>query len=68
MDVKDFDYFDVEAFRIRLRGLSDQDLIKYGRAARSLIETKRRIQSAEPWQTQLAMAREEWRRRYPKAS
>jgi hypothetical protein len=27
MDVKDFDYFDVEAFRVRLCGLSDKDPI-----------------------------------------
>jgi len=65
-EIKDFDYVDVDALRLRLRNMTDEDLIKCGKAARSLIENRLKRQSDEPWKTQLEMAREEWKRRHPK--
>jgi hypothetical protein len=47
-EIKDFDYVNIDELRVRLRNMTDQDLNKFGKAARSLIETKRAIGKLKP--------------------
>ena len=56
----------LENYRLRLRKMSDQELFKVGRAARSVCVCGQRHDTEDPLKTQLDEAREEWRRRYPK--
>jgi hypothetical protein len=49
--------------RGRLHNMSDEELIRFGNAARKLAEP-RVSPGPGPWQVQLQMAREEWRRRH----
>jgi len=48
----------------RLHRMSDEELIRFGKAARSLCRDPR---ARETFQHQLEEARAEWRRRYPRA-
>jgi hypothetical protein len=50
-----------EQLRQRIRKMSDADLIRWGRAARSMATMK---DAREVFKVQLAEARAEWRRRY----
>ena len=53
----------LENLRERLRLMSDEELIKFGKQVRAL--SAPRVLN-DPWPAQLRMAREEWRRRHPK--
>jgi hypothetical protein len=54
-----FEYVDVEELRERLQRMSEKELLRFGKAARSLIENRLRTQSEEPWRTQLEEAKKE---------
>jgi hypothetical protein len=54
--------------RERLRLMSDEELIRFGRSVRNLVRAKRVSATPASWPAQLEAAREEWRRRHPKAS
>jgi hypothetical protein len=51
--------------RQRLRNMSDQELIKFGKSVRLLCGGRVGIME-NPFEAQLAEARAEWRRRHPK--
>ena len=51
--------------RERLQAMSDEQLIKFGKQARSLCGL-RVSGTGDPWKPQLEEARREWRSRYPK--
>jgi hypothetical protein len=51
--------------RERLRQMSDEELIKFGKQVRGL-SVPRVMVGRDPWKAQLHAAREEWRSRYPK--
>jgi len=55
----------LQKLRERLRQMSDEELIKFGKEARKLAEP-RIIPVPDPWKAQLEEARGEWRRRHPK--
>ena len=55
---------ELEQLRARLRKMSDDDLIRFGKAARSLC---RHRDCPDTFKRQLQEARAEWRRRHPKA-
>jgi hypothetical protein len=55
---------ELEQLRARLRKMSDDDLIRFGKAARSLC---RRRDCPDTFKRQLQEASVEWRRRHPKA-
>jgi len=55
---------ELEELRARLRKMSDDDLIRFGKAARSLC---RHRDCPDTFKRQLQEARAEWRRRHPKA-
>jgi hypothetical protein len=58
----------VEQICERLRKMSDLELRKYGQAARDLADPKKNLGTPNPaFAVQLREAREEWRRRHPKA-
>lgn len=57
------DTFDVEEFRTRLRKWSDEELIRYGKACRSMCG--RRDPRPDSF-IQLEECKAEWRRRHPK--
>jgi hypothetical protein len=52
--------------RERLRAMSDEELIQFGRSVRNLVRAKRVSATPDSWPAQLEAAREEWRRRHPK--
>jgi hypothetical protein len=52
--------------RERLRLMSDEELIRFGRSVRNLVRAKRVSATPNSWPAQLEAAREEWRRRHPK--
>lgn len=56
----------LQKLRERLRKLSDDELIKFGRDVKKL-SGPRVSCIPDPWQAQLEEARAEWRRRRPKA-
>lgn len=62
--------FDVDALRTRLRKMSDEDLRKFGKAARYMVSpTANMGKSPLPdFVLQFEEARAEWRRRHPKES
>jgi hypothetical protein len=49
----------------RLRKMSDEELIKFGKMVRGL-STPRVGVTPHPWKVQLQLARAEWRRRHPR--
>jgi hypothetical protein len=55
---------ELEQLRARLRKMSDDELMRFGKAARSLCRDPR---CPDTFKRQLAEARAEWRRRHPKA-
>ena len=63
--------FESEEYRLRklraeLAAMSDEELIKFGRLVRSLTIPKRVSPTPNPFERQLEVAKEEWRRRHPK--
>jgi hypothetical protein len=52
--------------RDRLRTMSDEELIQFGRSLRNLCRFKRVSATPDNFEVQLKEAREKWRRRYPK--
>ena len=50
--------------RERLRKMSDEELIKFGKTVRGLSAPRVGV-TPDPWKIQLQLAREEWRRRHP---
>ena len=63
-----FDKFDEEKERERLRKLSNEELIREGKAARYLCSpaTKFRKPPRDEFVIELRLCQEEWRRRHPK--
>ena len=55
---------ELEQLRARLRKMSDDEVISFGQAARSLCRDPR---CPDTFKRQLEEARAEWRRRHPKA-
>jgi hypothetical protein len=55
----------LQKLRERLREMSDDDLIKFGKMVRSLSEPRVSV-TLDPWKAQLEEVRAEWRRRHPK--
>jgi hypothetical protein len=68
MDSVGFLPFELEAIRERIRKMSDDELLKYGKAAKHLCEPESNFGGppSEVYVIQLREARAEWRRRYPK--
>ena len=56
----------LQKLRERLRLMSDEELVKFGKQVRSLSEPRVSVMP-DPWKEQLQEARAEWRRRHPKA-
>ena len=54
----------LEKLRERLRLMSDEELIKFGKQVRALSAPRVGV-AHDPWPAQLKEAREEWRRRHP---
>ena len=63
-----FDDIDVKAVRERLQKMNDEQLVKFGKAARYMCSPKanRGRPPREEFVIQLKEARAEWRRRHPK--
>jgi hypothetical protein len=62
--------FTVEDFRKRIQAMSDEKLIRYGKAARYMADPCNSADkhSIRPvYVTQLQLCRGEWRRRHPKS-
>jgi hypothetical protein len=58
---------DVDFIREQLRKMPDAELIKHGKSLRNLSDPKTQHGKPNPsFVLQLKLAREEWRRRYPK--
>jgi hypothetical protein len=55
----------LEKLRERLRLMSDDELIKFGKLVRSLSEPRVSV-APDPWKLQLEEARAEWRCRHPR--
>jgi hypothetical protein len=55
----------LQKLRERLRQMSDDESIKFGRSVRSLSEPRVSV-TPDPWKAQLEEARAEWRRRHSK--
>ena len=55
----------LQKLRERLRAMSDDELITFGKQVRKLAEP-RVIPGPDPWKIQLELARDESRRRHPK--
>lgn len=62
------DLFDADDLRERLKRMSDQDLVRFGKAAAYMVSPRANFgKPALPiYVLQLEEARVEWRRRYPK--
>jgi hypothetical protein len=60
--------FNIPQLRTHLRGMSDDELLKFGKAAKSLCDPKTNYgrPPREVFMIQLREAREEWRRRHPR--
>lgn len=56
----------LQKLRERLRRMSDEELIKFGKDVRRL-SGPRFSPTPGPWKAQLEEARTKWRRRHPKA-
>ena len=59
------DQIALQSLRERLRQMSDEELIKFGKTVRSLSAPRVGV-SPNPWTAQLLEARAEWRRRHPR--
>jgi len=62
--------FTVEDFKKRIQAITDDQLIRFGKAAAYMADPKNSAdrRSVEPvFKIQLRECREEWRRRHPKA-
>ena len=59
------DEVELQKLRERLRTMTDEELIKFGKQVRALAEPRVGVFD-DPWPAQLRLAREEWRRRHPK--
>jgi hypothetical protein len=57
--------FDLDEHRKRLRNMTDEELLKHGKAAREMAQDKNPL---PVYVIQLNEARKEWRRRHPKGS
>jgi hypothetical protein len=58
----------LDAIRERIRRMTDAELIDYGRAAREMAKPANNHGTPNPaFAVQLEEARQEWRRRHPKA-
>ena len=55
----------LQKLRERLRQMSDEELIKFGKTVRGLSAPRVSV-TPDPWKAQLQEARAEWRRRHPK--
>ena len=55
----------LQKLRERLRLMSDDELIKFGKQVRALAAPRVGV-THDPWPAQLHEARAEWRRRHPK--
>lgn len=55
----------LQKLRDRLRTMSDDELIQFGRSLRNLCRVKRVSATPDNFEKQLKEARDEWRRRYP---
>jgi hypothetical protein len=53
----------LQKLRERLRKMSDDELIKFGKIVRGLSEPRVSV-TPDPWKAQLEEARAEWRRRH----
>jgi hypothetical protein len=56
----------LQKLRERLRLMSDEELVKFGKTVRGLSEPRVGF-TPDPWHAQLQEARAEWRHRHPKA-
>ena len=56
----------LQKLRERLRLMSDEELVKFGKTVRGLTEPRASV-TPDPWKAQLQEARAEWRHRHPKA-
>ena len=56
---------ELEQLRERLRQMSDEELIKFGKTVRRLSGPRVSVEP-DPWKIELEEARAEWRRRHPK--
>jgi hypothetical protein len=65
-----FEELDIDALRVRLQKMSDEQLVKFGKAARFMCSPKANLGQPprEAFVIQLREARAEWRRRHPKTS
>src|ERR1700674_4695422 len=60
--------FTVEDFRKRIQAISDEQLIRFGKAARYMADPRNSADKRtvrDVYVTQLELCREEWRRRHP---
>jgi hypothetical protein len=55
----------LQKLRERLRQMTDEELIKFGKMVRGLSAPRVSV-TPDPWKAQLNEARAEWRRRHPK--
>ena len=62
----DSDETQLAKLRERLREMSDEELIKFGKMVRGQSAPRVGV-TPDPWKARLEMTREEWRRRHPKA-
>jgi hypothetical protein len=61
--------FTVEDFRNRIQAMSDERLLRYGKAARYMADPRNSADEhtvRDVYVTQLQLCREEWARRHPK--
>jgi hypothetical protein len=58
--------FDVESLRLRLRKMTDQELLQFGQAAKYVCSPKAIIGKPPREEFVIREARLEWRRRFPK--
>jgi hypothetical protein len=58
------DEVQLQKLRERLRTMTDDELIKFGKQVRALSEPRVSI-TPDPWKVQLEEAKAEWRRRHP---
>ena len=65
-----FDELDIDALRVRLQKMTDEELVRFGKAARLMCSPKANFGKPprEAFVIQLKEARAEWRRRHPKNS
>jgi hypothetical protein len=57
----------LQKLRERLRQMSDDELVKFGKMVRGLSAPRVGV-TPDPWKAQLELARAQWRRRHPRLS